>query len=186
MSASKLIRSLTSYYCICLESGGTHPPRGTTHARTRRVQSYASRVRPDATGCSPMHPGCDPVPPEGKPLPPACRPALSPGISRDSQHYLAKLRSASIGGADWVLYDNGLNGRDAQGDRCRCNPVHPRLQPYASRLQPYASRLQPYASRLQPYASRRPAAPAATATLSQLRSEHHGLCGPIEAAGAQG
>ena len=59
MSASKLIRSLTSYYCICLEPGG---------------------------------------------------------ISRDSQHYLAKLRSASIGGTDWVLYDNGLNTKDAGND----------------------------------------------------------------------
>ena len=59
MSASKLIRSLTSYYCICLESGG---------------------------------------------------------ISRDSQHYLGKLRSATLGGTDWVMYDNGLNNKDAQGD----------------------------------------------------------------------
>ena len=55
----QLIRSLTSYYCICLESGA---------------------------------------------------------ISRDSQHYLAKLRSASMGGTDWVLYDNGLNTKDAGND----------------------------------------------------------------------
>ena len=59
MSAARLTRSLTSYYCICLEQGS---------------------------------------------------------ISRDSQAYLGKLRSAKVGGTDWTLYDNGLNHRDAQGD----------------------------------------------------------------------
>ena len=37
-------------------------------------------------------------------------------LSRDSPHYLGKLRAGGVGGADWAMYDNGLSEKEAAGD----------------------------------------------------------------------
>ena len=35
-------------------------------------------------------------------------------LSRDSPHYLGKLRAGGVGGADWAMYDNGLSEKEAK------------------------------------------------------------------------
>ena len=45
-----------------------------------------------------------------------CVALVSESISRDSPHYLGKLRASSVGGTSWVLYDNGLSAKDTAGD----------------------------------------------------------------------
>ena len=39
-------------------------------------------------------------------------------LSRDSPHYLGKLRAGGIGGADWAMYDNGLSEKRRRATRC--------------------------------------------------------------------
>ena len=43
--------------------------------------------------------------------------ALDPReVHRDSEHYMGKLRATSVGGAEWVLFDNGLPERHVHRD----------------------------------------------------------------------